>query len=352
MSGISSSASGGPTTFTQPGPDFEFDDDDHDFVNPLEYFIAEIAPPYVPAPKAQKYPEVPIRTTDWDVSQGTKPAIKSTLVPFPFPGVGPAMKVDQPVPRGTEGLNTAILIMVDRSGSMTGNAFPVEGRNLDRIAVARGLICALIRLAQNQGDHFAVLSYGSAKYTEWPQSPAGNLNSWKISLSKDYDAAFNYFSQYQVADFVSSGGMPPPVPCTDGTDHSFAVEGLVEKLRGTGIDSAVSFVITDDFYNANSLFSGFFSPDPKSGIARDTLLRRNDSTIYYFGIDNKGAEPRCRRVAKELNGMIEDHYGCMPSPLPAHFFPLDPSDPEAARKMAELMLELGGSDTAKNNCGG
>ena len=146
--------------------------------------------------------------------------------------------------------------------------------------------------------------------------------------------------------------MPPPVPCTDGTDHSFAVEGLVEKLRGTGIDSAVSFVITDDFYNASSLFSGFFSPDPKSGIPRDTILRRNESTVYYFGIDNKGAESRCRRVASELNGMIEDHYGCMPSPLPAHFFPLDPSDPEAARKMAELMLELGGSDTAKNNCGG
>ena len=85
MSGISSAASGGPCNFSAQGPDFDFDDDEHDFVNPLEYFIAEIAPPYVPAPKAQKYPEVPIRTTDWDVSQGTKPAIKSTLVPFPFP---------------------------------------------------------------------------------------------------------------------------------------------------------------------------------------------------------------------------------------------------------------------------
>ena len=342
MSGISSSASGGPTTFTTNGPDFEFDDDDHDFVSPLDYFIAEIAPPYVPAPKAQKYPEIPIRTTDWDVSQGTKPAIKSTLVPFPFPGVGPAMKVDQPVPRGTEGLNTAILIMVDRSGSMDSRAFPVEGRQLTRIEVARGLICALIRLAQNQGDHFAVLSYGSAKYTEWPQSPAGNLNSWKMSLSKDYDAAFDYFSQYRAENFVS--GMPPPVPCTDGTDHSFAVEGLVEKLRGTGIDSMVSFVITDDFYNASSLFSGFFSEDPVSQIPRDTILRRNESTVYYFGIDNKGSEPRCRRVAVELNQMIDEHYNREIKPKPAHFFPLDPSDPDAARKMAQLMIELGSKD--------
>ena len=252
------------------------------------------------------------------------------------------MKVDQPVPRGTEGLNTAILIMVDRSGSMDSRAFPVEGRQLSRIEVARGLICALIRLAQNQGDHFAVLSYGSSKYTEWPQSPAGNLNSWKMSLSKDYDAAFDYFSQYRAENFVS--GMPPPVPCTDGTDHSYAVEGLVEKLRGTGIDSMVSFVITDDFYNASSLFSGFFSEDPVSQIPRDTILRRNESTVYYFGIDNKGAEPRCRRCADELNQKIDEHYGREIKPKPAHFFPLDPSDPDAARKMAQLMIELGSKD--------
>lgn len=349
MSGISSAASGGPCNFSAPGPDFDFDDDEHDFVNPLEYFIAEIAPPYVPAPKAQKYPEVPIRTTDWDISQGTKPAIKSTLVPFPFPGVGPAMKVDQPIPRGTDGLNTAIIIMVDRSGSMTSNAFPVEGRSLNRIEVARGLVCALIRLAQNQGDHFAVLSYGSSKYTEWPQSPPGNLASWKTSLSKDYETAFNYYSSYKIENFAS--GLPPPIPCTDGTDHSYAVEGIVEKLRGTGIDSVVSFVITDDFYNANALFNGFFSTDPVSEVPRDTILRRNESTIYYFGIDNKGAEPRARRAAVELNDKIEEHYGCLPSPKPAHFFPLDPSDPEAAKKMAALMLELAGSDTPKNSCG-
>ena len=135
--------------------------------------------------------------------------------------------------------------------------------------------------------------------------------------------------------------MPPPVPCTDGTDHSYAVEGLVEKLRGTGIDSMVSFVITDDFYNASSLFSGFFSPDPKSQIPRDTILRRNESTVYYFGIDNKGAEPRCRRVASELNGMIEDHYGCMPSPSYRSLLPVGSFRSRAARKMAQLMLELG-----------
>jgi hypothetical protein len=41
----------------------------------------------------------------------------------------------------------------------------------------------------------------------------------------------------------------------------------------------------------------------------------------------------------------------MPSPKPAHFFPLDPSDPDAARKMAQLMIELAGSDTPKNICG-
>ena len=342
MSGISSAASGGPCNFSAPGPDFDFDDDEHDFVNPLEYFIAEIAPPYVPAPKAQKYPEVPIRTTDWDVSQGTKPAIKSTLVPFPFPGVGPAMKVDQPIPRGTDGLNTAIIIMVDRSGSMTSNAFPIEGRSLNRIEVARGLVCALIRLAQNQGDHFAVLSYGSSKYTEWPQSPPGNLASWKTSLSKDYETAFNYYSSYKIENFAS--GLPPPSPCTDGTDHSYAVEGIVEKLRGTGIDSVVSFVITDDFYNANSLFNGFFSTDPVAEVPRDTILRRNESTIYYFGIDNKGAEPRARRAAEELNDKIDEHYGRPIKPRPAHFFPLDPSDPDAARKMAQLMIELATSE--------
>jgi len=342
MSGVSSASSGGPCNYETKGPDFEFDDEDHDFVNPLEYFISEIAPPYVPAPKAQKYPEVPIRTTDWDVSQGTKPAIKSTLVPFPFPGVGPAMKVNQPIPRGTEGLNTAIIIMVDRSGSMDSRAFPVEGRMLNRIEVARGLICAMIRMAQNQGDHFAVLSYGSSKYTEWPQAPAGDLGSWNTPLSKDYESAFQYFSQYRAENYVQ--GLPPPIPCTDGTDHSYAVEGIVKKLRGNGIDSVVSFVITDDFYNAGSLFNGFFSEDNITQIPRDTILRRNESYIYYFGIDNKGAEQRGRRCATDLNTMMEEHYGRPIKPAPAHFFPLDPSDPMAARKMAELMLELAASD--------
>ena len=342
MSGVSSASTGGPCNFEVPGPDFEFDDEDHDFVNPLEYFISEIAPPYVPAPKAQRYPEVPIRTTDWDVSQGTKPAIKSTLVPFPFPGVGPAMKVNQPIPRGTEGLNTAIMIMVDRSGSMTSNAFPVQDRQLNRIEVARGLVCALIRLAQNQGDHFAVLSYGSSQYTEWPQQPAGDLGSWSSPLSKDYEGAFQYFSQYRAENFVS--GLPPPIPCTDGTDHSYAVEGIIKKLRGTGIDSVVSFVITDDFYRSSSCFDGFFSTDPVSEVPRDTILRRNESTIYYFGIDNKGAEPRGRRVAHEINELIDDHYGKPIKPRPAHFFPLDPSDPDAAKKMAQLMIDLATTD--------
>ncbi len=350
MSGVSSASSGGPCNFSAPGPDFDFEDEDHDFVNPLECFISEIAPPYVPAPKAQKYPEVPIRTTDWEISQGTKPAIKSTLVPFPFPGVGPAMKVDQPIPRGTDGLNTAIIIMVDRSGSMREDAFPVEGRMLSKIEVTRGLVCALIRLAQNQGDHFAVLSYGSNNYTEWPQSPPGDLGSWSSALSKDYEAAFQYFSQYQGEQFVS--GLPPPIPCTDGTDHSYAVEGIIKKLRGTGIDSVVSFVITDEFHRTSMhCFKGFFSEDPVSQVPRDTILRRNESTIYYFGIGNRGEEPRGRIVAKEINEMIEEHYGCMPSPKPAHFFPLDPSDPKAAKKMAQLMLELAGSDTPKNSCG-
>ena len=252
------------------------------------------------------------------------------------------MKVDQPIPRGTEGLNTAIMIMVDRSGSMTSPAFPVQDRSLDRIEVARGLICALIRVAQNQGDHFAVLSYGSNKYTEWPQSPAGNLNSWKMALSKDYDAAMQYFSQYQTDQYLE--GFPPPIPCKDGTTHSFAVVGLVEKLRGTGIDSVVSFVITDDFYRASTLFDGFFSDDPKTMIPRDTILRRNDSTVYYFGIDNLGAASRCKGVAKELNKMIDEHYGRKISPAPAHFFPLDPANPNAAREMAELMIELAGRD--------
>ena len=298
-------------------------------------------PPYVPAPKAQKYPEVPIRTTDWDISQGTKPAIKSTLVPFPFPGwtSHEGRSAHSSRNRGVEHRHHDH----GRSfGSMTSPAFPVQDRSLDRIEVARGLICALIRVAQNQGDHFAVLSYGSNKYTEWPQSPAGNLNSWKMALSKDYDAAMQYFSQYQTDQYLE--GFPPPIPCNDGTTHSFAVEGLVEKLRGTGIDSVVSFVITDDFYRASTLFDGFFSDDPKTMIPRDTILRRNDSTVYYFGIDNLGAASRCKGVAKELNKMIDEHYGRKISPAPAHFFPLDPANPNAAREMAELMIELAGRD--------
>ena len=345
MSGVSSASTGGPCNFEVAGPDFEFDDEDHDFVNPLEYFISEISPPHVPAPKAQKYPDLPIRTTDWDVSQGTKPAIKSTLVPFPFPGVGPAMKVDQPIPRGNDGLNTAIIIMVDRSISMDANAFPVNDMNLNRIEVARGLACALIRVAQNKGDHFAVLSYGSFTYTEWPQSPPGNLGSWSSQLSKDYEGAIQYFKQYRAEEYLE--GFPPPIACTDGTDHSCAVEGIVRKLRGTGIDSVVSFVITDDFTSSGSCFNGFFSTDSIANIPRDTILRRNDSVIYYFGIGNKGAEPRGRRVAKEINNLIEEHYGHMPSPKSAHFFPLDPSDPQAARKMADLMIELAGNDSTE-----
>jgi len=348
MSGTSSNTNG-PCYFEVDGPDIDFDEEIHEFINPLEHFLAEIAPPYLPAPKAQKYPEVPIRTTDWDPSQGTKPAIKATLVPFPFPGVGPAMKVDQMIPKGTEGLNTAIVIMIDRSGSMQpAPTFMVEGKMLDRIEVACVLACALIRMAQNQGDHFAVLSYGSSSYTEWPQSPAGNLSSWKAPLSKDYDGAIEYFTAYKPEMWAA--GMPPPIPCTDGTDHSHAVDGLVKKLRGTGIDSFVSFTITDDFLRASEVFDGLISADPKTGIPRDTLLRRNESKAYYFGIGNMGMKDRGQRVAKGINDLFEQHYGCMPNPLPAYFFPLDPADPDAAREMAKIMLQLAGTENKGNNC--
>ena len=345
MSGISSSASGGPCNYQGNSVAIEDEDDDNDFVNPLEYFFEEIAPPYVDSPKAQRYPEVPLRTTDWDISQGTKPAIKSTLVPFPFPGTGPAMLVDQPIPKGTEGKNTAILISIDRSGSMGGNAFPVQGRSLSRIEVARGIVCALIRLAQNQGDHFAVLSWGSGVYTEWPQSPPGNLDSWAMPLSTNYDEALDYFKQYE-----SGGNCPyPPIPCTDGTTFQFATQALVDKIRGTGMESVISFVVTDAFadYGSNgarNMFSGFFSPDQATGIPMDTMLRRGDSAVYYFGIDNLGNAPTCRRTAEQLNQMIDDHYGKPQRPKSAHFFPLDPANPNAAREMAELMLELAEHD--------
>ena len=345
MSGISSSASGGPCNYIGNEFDRDFEDDDNDFVNPLDYFIEEIAPPYVDSPKAQRYPEVPIRTTDWDISQGTKPAIKSTLVPFQFPGTGPAMLVDQPIPKGTEGKNTAIIITIDRSGSMSADAFPVKGRSLSRIEVARGIVCALIKLAQNQGDHFAVLSWGSGIYTEWPQNPPGSTDSWSMPLSTNYDEALEYFRQYE-----SGGNCPyPPIPCTDGTTFSFATESLVEKIRSAGMESVVSFVVTDAFADygssgASAMFSGFFSPDPVTGIPRDTLLRRNDSSVYYFGIDNLGSAPTCIKTAKQLNELIDDHYGKPQKPKSAHFFPLDPANPNAARDMAQLMIELAEHD--------
>ena len=55
-------------------------------------------------------------------------------------------------------------------------------------------------------------------------------------------------------------------------------------------------------------------------------------------------------VAKGINDLFEQHYGCMPNPLPAYFFPLDPADPDAAREMAKIMLQLAGTENKGNNC--
>lgn len=333
--------------FHVPGDAIEFQDDANEYLDPMDLLLNVITPPYKPAAKATRFPEVPIRTTEW-AGTSVKPAIKSTLVPFPFPGVGPAERTDQMIPVGTEGFNTVTLLSVDRSGSMGAPCFPVGTRPLDRSEVAQTLAVMLITVAANQGDHFGICSFDTSAYSEWPQSPPGNLASWTAGLSTDYEAAIKYFRQYTPAS-ATYGYMRPFQP-SGGTNQNCALEAILDYMAGSKIKTGTLFVVTDEFAdygNGNHFFRQYMKPYQNSrtgantgGLPMDEYIRKKGITVYYFGIGSKEQEASGRRAASQLNELLYDHYGTRNMLQPAHWCPLDPSDPDATIKMALLIRDL------------
>ena len=150
-----------PFVWLEPIGDCDAEEKPFGFENPLRAFYEEIAPPLVEKPKAPRTPLAPIRTSTWDPSSGMKGAKYPTFVPLPLPGTTPVTTAQARVPRGKQGKNTMVNVIVDVSGSMGATAASWKGYTFGRWEVAR--ICTAIMLKQCLlgDDGFAIYEFES-----------------------------------------------------------------------------------------------------------------------------------------------------------------------------------------------
>ena len=158
-------------------------------------------------------------------------------------------------------------ILVDRSGSMDNLFVEMMGNTrYSRMDVSRILIVMVADVLSKRNAGFdltqiPVKSWGSDVYDEHPMmTKGGQTITPKTTL----------------ADFHKTTKLPM-IPCTDGTNHSHWFN-----------ESDYPLVITDDYYEPNQYFIENY---------------RNFSwcnAANIIAVDNKGQEPRMRRVDAEI----------------------------------------------------
>ncbi len=152
----------------------------------------------------------------------------------------------------TEGIN--IMLAVDLSESMAALDFRKNGKIVDRLEAAKGVIHDFI--AKRSGDRIGLVVFGSQAYTQLP-------------LSRDYDTISTILEQLKIGAAGKS------------TAIGDAVGISLKRLADIEGKSNIIILLTDGRSN-----SGVLSPEAAVEIAAQKEVK-----IYTIGIGGKGEAP-------------------------------------------------------------
>lgn len=162
---------------------------------------------------------------------------------------GPRRSNDRTVIR-SDGLD--IMLAVDTSGSMRAEDFSIQGRNVDRLTVAKGVIAEFVD--KRPFDRIGVVVFGEEAFTHVP-------------LTLDHDTL------RRVLDAVQIG-----VAGENRTAIGQAIAVASKRLKELTAPSKVLILLTDGQSNA-----GRFSPIEAAELARDVGVK-----IYTIGVGSTG----------------------------------------------------------------
>lgn len=291
--------------FITPGPDVGDELKPYKFENPLKAFFEEIMPPYEPRPKGQIYPEVPQSTQAWYPAMGLKGARMSSFFPKPFPGE-PVTEAYVTIPKGIEGKNSFINIIVDVSGSMSANCATWRGISFSRADIARMMTGLLVAMARVTDSKFCVFGFGSGGYVEWKDSPSYQHQEcidWLTQWTDPYKDPLS--AQYNI------GSLTPLDPRDGSTLLDQGLRVCIDTLKGIKVDEAVTVMITDVGADSGEKMISRQCLGVKYGDTGKSLdeVLRDVGPVFYIFVESAGNEARLERACKASNDLIDRHYG-------------------------------------------
>ncbi len=319
-----------PCVWTEPVGDCDVEEKPFGFENPLRAFYEEIAPPLVEKPKAPRTPLAPIRTTSWDPAAGMKGAKYPTFVPLPLPGTTPVTSAEARVPRGKQGKNTMVNVIVDVSGSMSAQAASWKGYTFARWEVAR--ICTAIMLKQCQlgDDGFAIYEFESYPNVLWK------------GVSYQHQDAIDYITSYDMGHlgYGRSFGFLPFYP-RGGTNIPSGLRECIRGMEGQGLDKAVTIVITDMWDTDGSYIFNAAMADAgrNDGKSCDEVLR-SYGPVFYIAIADIGSKTQGEKGMAELSRKLNEVHGKNINPAPGLFEAIDSSSAGSAIKLGGGMAKM------------
>ena len=280
-----------------PWPDYE--EPSFQYSCPLRDMFSEIAPPLVEKPKAPRTPLAPIRTTAWDPAQGMKGAKYPTFVPLPLPGTTPVTTAQARVPRGKQGKNTLVNLVVDVSTSMKADASSWKGHTFQRWQIARIIGAILIKQCQLGDDAFAIYEFNSYPHTLWKGPSYAYQEAIDYLTSCGLDKAIEDGSKYCLPSFL------PPWR----NQHRFGLRECIRGMQGQKLDKAVTIIITDEVSGEGlNIWNAAFASAPDSDKSCDEVLR-SYGPVFYIGIGSWAMKERGERDMDTLSKNFDQYYG-------------------------------------------
>lgn len=152
----------------------------------------------------------------------------------------------------TEGIN--IVLAVDLSESMAALDFKRDGKVIDRLEAAKGVVEAFV--AKRQGDRIGLVVFGSSAYTQLP-------------LTRDYNTIVSILERLR----IGAAGKQTAI--------GDAVGISLKRLADIESRSNVVILLTDGRSNA-----GDISPETAADIARSKGIK-----VYTIGVGSRGEAP-------------------------------------------------------------
>jgi len=275
MTGQTSGIDDDPYVWQQQGQIDQGDPQEVDFENPARAFFDGMAD-FVKE-LDEEGTQSPEGTVAYVLGQSMGELIESTTGPNPAIAIGAgeaqATSIQQSF-QGTEGYNTFVQLIMDKSEGMNAPAGTFNGLSLRKCDLARALAAIMVEQARGCRSYFAIYSYDSAGYVEW----AGPSN--------DYDGALDFLLASNSTAFIPGG------EALQSAGMQYALDGMrggIQTDDGTTvpIDRAVTIAFSDSCYDWAR--QHWMALDWQTNEPLDKLLRAY-GPVFYVGVGSFGRE--------------------------------------------------------------